>query len=49
MSNDDGQTGFAGLNPTSRTLSYPYGVYLSGKQLFVSDFDNNRVLIFNGK
>lgn len=49
MSNDDGQTGVAGLNPTARTLSYPYGVYLSGKQLFVSDFDNNRVLIFNGK
>ncbi|WP_244242796.1 hypothetical protein [Leptospira bouyouniensis] len=47
--NDDGQTGVDGVNPTARTLSNPYGVYLVGKQLFVSDFGNNRILIFNGK
>lgn len=47
--NDDAQTGVAGVTPTSRTLYSPYGVYLAGKQLFVSDFENNRVLIFKGK
>lgn len=47
--NDDGQTGVAGVNPTARTLSNPFGVYMVGKQLFVSDFDNNRILIFKGK
>ncbi|WP_244944147.1 hypothetical protein [Leptospira meyeri] len=33
MSNDDGQTGVAGLNPTARTLSYPYGVLLVRKTI----------------
>lgn len=47
--NDDGQTGVAGVTPTARTLFYPYGVYMVGKLLFVSDFDNNRILIFKGK
>lgn len=49
MPNDDAQTGVAGSNPTARTLFSPFGISLAGKQLFVSDFDNNRVLIFNGK
>lgn len=47
--NDDEQTGVSGVTPTARTLYNPYGVYMVGKLLFVSDFDNNRVLIFKGK
>lgn len=47
--NDDGQTGVAGVTPTARTFYNPYGVYMVGKLLFVSDFNNSRVLIFKGK
>jgi hypothetical protein len=50
-----GQTDFSGnsenaglASPTASTLDYPYdGVYVNGQQLFVADFSNNRVLIWN--
>jgi hypothetical protein len=45
--NDDNQDGTQDPNPTARTLSSPYGVYLYGNKLFVADNDNNRFLIFN--
>lgn len=47
--NDDTQIGVAGASPTARTLAYPYGVYMVGNQLLVSDHDNSRILIFKGK
>ena len=34
------------LSPSAQTLSNPYGLFISGSQLFVSDFNNSRVLIF---
>ena len=35
--------------PTDSTLYYPNGVFAVGKQLFVTDDGNHRILIFNGK
>ena len=32
--------------PSAQTLSNPYGIFVNGKQLFVSDHENSRVLIF---
>ena len=40
----DGNLG--NLSPTAQTLSNPYGLFINGSQLFVSDFNNARVLIF---
>ena len=34
------------IGPTAQTLSNPYGLFISGKKLYVSDFNNARVLIF---
>jgi hypothetical protein len=34
------------VGPTAQTLSNPYGLFISGKKLYVSDFNNARVLIF---
>jgi hypothetical protein len=34
------------LSPSAQTLSNPYGLFISGSQLFVSDFQNSRLLIF---
>jgi len=34
------------LSPSAQTLNNPYGLFISGSQLFVSDFENSRVLIF---
>ena len=45
--NDDNQDGIADAAPTSRTLNYPYMLDSNGTQLFVADFNNNRVLIWN--
>ncbi len=37
-----------GGTPSATTMNYPYdGVYFNGAQLFVADFDNNRVLVWN--
>jgi hypothetical protein len=44
--NDDNQDGVADAHPTARTLSFPSGVYVLGKKLFVADNGNNRYLIF---
>lgn len=33
--------------PTSSTLAYPYDVHSDGTRLFVADYGNNRVLIWN--
>ena len=33
--------------PTNLSLSYPYDVYSDGTRLFVADYGNNRVLIWN--
>ncbi len=35
--------------PSAQTLSFPSGVFFIGGKLFVTDFGNARVLIFNGK
>ena len=46
-SNDDDQDGVSDA-PTARTLDYPYdGLYCKDGQLFVCDFSNNRILIWN--
>lgn len=42
-SNAEDQSGAAAAN----TLDSPSGFYFTGKQIIVSDWDNNRVLIFN--
>ena len=52
-----GQSGFSGFNqnqsstlgapPTSQTLSGPSNVYSDGTNLYVTDENNNRVLIYN--
>ncbi len=34
-------------SPSAQTLDFPFGMSIIGKQLFVNDFGNNRVLIFN--
>ncbi len=33
--------------PGPNTLSYPFGVYSNGTKLFVSDYSNHRVLVYN--
>ena len=45
--NDDAQTGTAGTAPTARTLNYPYHLASNGVQLFLIDYSNNRVLVWN--
>ena len=45
--NDDDQDGTADAAPTARTLYYPYFLDSNGTQLFVTDTNNNRVLIWN--
>ncbi len=46
--NDDNQDGVADATPTARTLFDPYvGVWSNGRQLFVTDSSNNRVLVWN--
>jgi hypothetical protein len=37
-----------GTTPDATTLDFPTGVFAIGKQLFVTDQGNNRVLIYNG-
>jgi hypothetical protein len=45
--NDDNQDGVADT-PSARTLFAPFdGVYSNGEQLFITDIDNHRVLIWN--
>jgi len=41
-----GEANTGKVGPTARTLSNPYGLFISGKKLYVSDFNNARVLIF---
>ena len=45
--NDDNQDGVADAAPTARTLYFPYFLDSNGTQLFVTDNDNHRVLIWN--
>jgi hypothetical protein len=45
--NDDDQDGVQDSGPTGRTFNGPFGVTVVGAQLFVSDRDNHRVLIFD--
>ena len=45
--NDDSQTGTNGTAPTARTLNYPYHLASNGVQLFLTDSNNNRVLVWN--
>lgn len=49
VANDDDQNGEIDGSPTARTLDSPRGVVVRGNQLFVTDTNNNRVLIFNGQ
>ncbi len=34
-------------SPSAQTLNFPFGMSIIGTQLFVSDYGNNRYLIFN--
>ena len=46
--NDDDQDGGADLEPSARTLQFPFmGVFSNGQQLFIADSGNNRVLVWN--
>ena len=45
--NDDNQDGTSDATPSARTLYNPVAVAGNGVQLAVSDFENNRVLIWN--
>ncbi len=36
-------------SPSAKTLSFPSGLYIYGKKLFVSDYSNNRCLIFQAQ
>jgi hypothetical protein len=48
MQNDDNQDGVSDGMPTARTLFDPYeGVWSNGRQLFISDTLNERVLVWN--
>lgn len=49
VSNDDDQNGIADTDPRARTLSSPTGVLQVGDQLIVTDGNNHRYLIYNGK
>lgn len=45
---DDNQDGTPDAEPSARTLDAPYdGVFCKNDQLFVADYDNNRILIWN--
>jgi hypothetical protein len=46
--NDDDQDGIQDATPSARTMNQPRGVTTIGNQLFVSDSNNRRVLIFTG-
>jgi hypothetical protein len=46
--NDDDQNGIADAGPSARTMNQPRGVTTIGNQLFVSDTNNHRVLVFTG-
>jgi hypothetical protein len=48
QSNDDNQDGIPEAGPSARTFFNPSGVTSIGTQLFVTDRDNHRVLVFNG-
>jgi len=39
--------GLGGLNSAANSLSQPYGIFANDGKLFISDYGNNRVLIFN--
>ncbi|HWJ41120.1 MAG TPA: hypothetical protein VNT29_08295, partial [Candidatus Limnocylindrales bacterium] len=41
-----GDSNAGNLSPSAQTLSNPYGLFINGSQLIVSDFNNARVLIF---
>ena len=48
QANDDDQDDAGDPSPTANTVNYPYlGVFSNGTQLFVTDTDNNRILIWN--
>ena len=48
QTNDDNQDGIAETHPTSRTFSGLYdGIASNGTQLFVADYESDRVLIWN--
>ena len=46
--NDDNQDGVEDANASARTLRNPTGIIAIGNRLFVTDFSNNRVLIYEG-
>jgi hypothetical protein len=46
--NDDDQDGVEDANPTARTFSSAYFVKSNGTQLVVAEYDNNRVLLWDG-
>ena len=45
--NDDNQDGTNDMAATARTLNNPYGVNSNGSQLYLADYGNSRVLIWN--
>lgn len=47
--NDDDQDGTPDATASARTFDEPAAVHADGNRLFVTDFNNNRVLIFLGR
>jgi len=47
--NDLDQDGTDDRQASAQTLFHPAGIFQSGNQLIVTDYDNNRYLIFNGQ
>jgi hypothetical protein len=47
--NDDNQDNVADASPSARTLKGPAGVNLVGTQLFVSDLNNSRILMYDSQ
>ena len=46
--NDDDQDGIEDEAPSARTFDYPYAIFATESQLFVTDFWNNRIVVWNG-
>jgi hypothetical protein len=47
VANDDNQDGVQDGTPSARTLNEPFGVWSDGNRLLVTDYGNNRVLLWN--
>ena len=46
FSNNQSNSRGIGANPTSQSLNWPYGVYSDGRQLWIADTGNRRILYY---